>query len=170
MTDWSAAHPLLAERVQALQAMYDRRFAPEKLIVTSLLRTDAQQAAYFAQGRQSLAAVNALRLKAGMQPISEKENRGRVTNADGVHTRSNHQGVTYKGRLVAVAADLAPTFDPDGPGPGKRVIPWEDEARFRRIGPLAEAVGLEWGGNWAQVDLPHVQLPSAIRNATAVAA
>lgn len=158
MTDWTAAHPLLATRVQALQAMYARRYAPEVLVVTSLLRSDAQQKALYEQGRSALAIVNPLRIAAGMQPIDVKQNAHRVTNADGVRTRSNHQGVPYQGRMVAVAADLAPAFDPDGPGPGKPVIDWQDESRFRRIGPLAEAVGLEWGGNWAQVDLPHVQL------------
>lgn len=159
MTDWTAAHPLLAERVQTLQAMYARRFAPEVLVVTSLLRSDAQQKALYAQGRMSLEVVNTLRIAAGMQTIDAKANAHRVTNADGVHSRSNHQGVSFRGRMVAVAADLAPSFDPDGPGPGKPVIDWQDESRFRRIGPLAEAVGLEWGGNWAHVDLPHVQLP-----------
>jgi peptidoglycan L-alanyl-D-glutamate endopeptidase CwlK len=36
-------------------------------------------------------------------------------------------------------------------------ISW-DEKLYKNIGRWAEAVGLEWGGNWKFVDLPHVQL------------
>ena len=171
MTDWSAAHPLLAERVQALQAMYARRYAPETLVVTSILRSDAQQIALFAQGRQSLAQVNVLRAAAGMTPIDVKANAHRVTNCDGVHNRSRHQGVLYEGRMVSRAVDLAPSWDADGPGTGKPIIDWNDRGRFNRIGPLAESVGLMWGGNWISFqDLPHVELPADVPNTAAVAA
>lgn len=159
MTDWSAAHPTLATRVQALQAMYTKRFYPEMLVVTSVLRSDAQQIALFAQGRQSLAQVNVLRAAAGMTPLDVLANAHRVTNCDGVRSRSRHQGVLYEGRMVSRAVDLAPAWDKDGPGPGKPIIDWNDRGRFNRIGPLAEAVDLVWGGNWTSFqDLPHVEL------------
>jgi peptidoglycan L-alanyl-D-glutamate endopeptidase CwlK len=35
-----------------------------------------------------------------------------------------------------------------------------DTAHYKKIGPLGEALGLEWGGRWTSfVDLPHYQLP-----------
>lgn len=169
--DLAALHPLLAERWLQLKEEYERKYAPELLIATSGLRRDSQQIALYAQGRRPLYEVNALRKVAGYAPITAAENeeeRDIVTFADGIRKRSDHQGVLYEGRLVAVALDVAPALDPDGPGPGKPVIPWKDIPRFERIGPLAKLVGLDWGGNWTprKRDLPHVYLPPVLVAAT----
>lgn len=160
MTDWNAAHPVLAKRVQALQALYAKRFAPEQLVVTSVLRSDAQQAALWAQGRYSITMTNTLRKAAGMAPITADANSRVVTKCDGLTNRSRHQGVLLAGRMVSRAVDVVPAWDPDGPGPGKFAIDWSDRRRFARIGPLAEEVGLVWGGSWHSFeDLPHLELP-----------
>src|SRR5208283_1933862 len=60
--------------------------------VTSTLRTVDEQGALYAQGRQSLDRVNALRKMAKLFPIVAVENTYTVTNCDGVKNKSNHQG------------------------------------------------------------------------------
>src|SRR5260370_1344940 len=49
--------------------------------IGSGMRTLEQQAALFAQGRESLERVNSLRDDAGLPPISASENKDTVTNA-----------------------------------------------------------------------------------------
>lgn len=34
---------------------------------------------------------------------------------------------------------------------------WDDIGGFGKIGLLGESLGLEWGGRWKRVDLPHFQ-------------
>lgn len=36
----------------------------------------------------------------------------------------------------------------------------EAKAVYDRLGELAESIGLEWGGRWKFLDVPHVQMPS----------
>lgn len=73
-------------------------------------RTQAEQAAFWAQGRDTLIAVNAKRAAANMAPISARENGYTVTNCDGVNTPSAHQS----GRAVDyVALDSSGNFSWD---------------------------------------------------------
>ena len=57
---------------KAREAITDLADACIPFVVTSTLRTLDEQFALYAQGRQPLAAVNALRAKAGMAPIFER--------------------------------------------------------------------------------------------------
>src|SRR3954463_539382 len=61
-------------------------------VVGSGMRTYEEQNALFAQGRQDLHHVNALRIRAGLPPISEAENKVTVTKARG--GQSNHNLTT----------------------------------------------------------------------------
>lgn len=171
--DRAALHPVLLERLDALLEDYAKVYPGEKLIVTSGLRSDKQQAAYYAQGRQPLQVVNALRAAAGMSPIADAENGHTVTNADGVRVRSNHQGKVYDGKVLGRAADVAPVYDHDALDCHNRRLPaggvdWDDIKRFDRIGILAESCGLKWGGRWRdkqgapKPDRPHVELPEDV--------
>lgn len=51
------------------------------VIITNVLRLRSVQAAYYAQGRASLAEVNQLRKLVGMPPLTFLENTKRITNA-----------------------------------------------------------------------------------------
>jgi len=62
-----------------------------KTAVVFTRRTLAEQQALFAQGRESLDEVNALRKAAGLPPINAGDNASIVTNCDGVAKISNHQ-------------------------------------------------------------------------------
>lgn len=62
----------------------------------------------------------------------------RVTNARGGQSLHNY----------GLALDFAPVVG--------GVISW-DEKQYRKFGEFADAAGLEWGGRWKFLDLPHVQ-------------
>jgi hypothetical protein len=161
----SDCHPALISRWERVAATFARRFAPWFLRVTRTLATTAEQAALFAQGREDLATVNALRKAVGLWPISPSENTYTVTPCDGIRVRSNHQGVLVGEVLKSTALDFVPAIDPDGPeGPMKVRVDWVDEGRFRSAGQIAMAEGLVWGGIWPgrKRDMPHVELPDEL--------
>ena len=139
--------PEMARRVKTLLARCKE--AGFGVCVIETLRTADVQAAYYAQGREPLAEVNALRQKAGLYLINEVDNQRRITNA----TRSVHQ----EGRAI----DLCPEI------PGKPGYPWWNapQEKWEELGRLAEECGLDWcaGGRgqvWAKGwDNPHFELP-----------
>lgn len=159
-------HPYIVERWPRIEVRFALKmapFGPWFLRRTRTLCTDAEQIALFAQGRKPLLDVNDLRAKAGLVPIPNSENQYTVTNADGVHDRSNHQGVWVKGKLLSRAVDIVPAVDPDGPaGPMKVRVDWKDVNKFRIFGEIAENEGLVWGGRWHKPDMPHVEVPKNI--------
>ena len=118
--------------------------------VTDTLRTYAEQAALYAQGRQPLTVVNCLRATAGYRAITEGENNI-VTNcdgtrkADGGHGRSPHQ--------LGTAVDCVPV------GAHGPEWPPADDPRWREIAKSFKAQGFTWGGDWEDFpDLPHYQV------------
>jgi len=120
-----------------------------RLLITCTHRTPAEQDAIWLQGRADLEAVNAARARVGLGSIEAAENR-KVT-----WTRASQHTVK-----PARAVDLAVAFDPDGvAGKVKPAIEWDDERRYRKMGRMAERLGLVWGGSWERnPDLCHVEL------------
>lgn len=117
-----------------LEQAVTRVFAAMKLIGHSMkatdgLRTDAQQAALYAQGRTTPGTI--------------------VTYADGVITKSNHQA--HADRL-GHAVDC--TFVDEQGQPR-----WVDSDPWFLFGTAVEAEGLKWGGRFTHPDRPHVELP-----------
>lgn len=113
--------------------------------VTSTLRSVDEQAALYAQGRQALDRVNALREKAGMYPCTLSENNYTVTNCDGVKVKSNHQG----GR----ALDIVPLNDQGSP-----TWPPGGDPRWQKIADIMKGQGFQWGGDWTNKDMPHFEM------------
>ena len=123
--------------------------------VTSTLRTEAEQMAFFAQGRDPLITVNALRSSAGMSPIfpyigkdgkEHSDNDYTVTNADGVHYKSNHQS----GR----ALDITPVNEDGNP-----IWPPYSDPRWKQIADIVKRFGFSWGGDWPRFpDMPHYEM------------
>lgn len=146
----SDAHPLLAEKVRALMAEYARRFAPWRLVITSVWRSPLEQEALYAQGRVSQAELNLARARAGMAPIRDADEAARVVTK----TRNSRHN-----SIPAEAVDLAVAIDPDGEdGPVKPRIDWHTASRYEAMGEMAKRLGLAWGGDWKQRDLCHVEL------------
>jgi peptidoglycan LD-endopeptidase CwlK len=111
------------------------------VLVTCTLRPSEEQAALFAQGRNPLAVVNALRAQAGLPAITDKDNAMIVTRA------RPGQSLHETGR----AFDVVPM---DG---GKPV--WNDRSvLWQRLGEIGKEVGLEWAGLWECFrEYPHFQ-------------
>lgn len=142
----------------ATRALADLKAREIPYAVTYTLRTLAEQKALYAQGREDLLTVNALRDVAGLPHIGQSENSYTVTNADGVsialggHGRSMHQ--------LGKALDVVP-LGPNGP-----VWPAGSDPRWEDIANSFEKNGFEWGGRWSKAkdgidpDLPHHQYKS----------
>lgn len=128
-------HPTLSALIHQLATMMS-----EPIGVTQGLRNEAEQEAYFAQGRQSLDAVNALRATANLPAITEEENQRPVTNAP--------PGYSY--HEYGLACDVVPdSIDTGEPDWDPRHPVWNE------IVTKGEQLGLTSGIEWH--DLPHLQ-------------
>ena len=135
MTKIEALEPGTREKVEKMLHFLDAEKISYKIIET--LRTTKVQQAYYAQGRQPLYTVNALRKEAGLWVIDEATNKRIITWT----LKSKH--------LEGKAIDIVPIKD------GK--IPWnildqEIADLYIKIGEIGESVGLEWGGRWKPID------------------
>lgn len=112
-----------------------------KYWVNETLRTKAVQNAYFAQGRQPLAQVNALREDAGLWPLTPDENKKIVTKT----TTSIH--------FTGNAIDICPADKHGNPR-------WNaPRYEYEKIAIIMKSCGFEWGGDWKDSwDQPHYQL------------
>jgi peptidoglycan L-alanyl-D-glutamate endopeptidase CwlK len=121
------------------------------LIVTSTLRTDKEQLAYYAQGRRSLSAVNCMRKQAGMPPLSLKENQRVVT----ANLTSIHQfGCAFDATVAktgAVVYDIKADVNKDN-------IP-----DYEEIGAIGEAIGFRWGGKFPKRDYVHFEYTQGLK-------
>lgn len=123
-------------------------------VIGSGMRSHEEQAALYAQGRESLDKVNSLRKQVGFSKISPSENKGKVTNAK--PGQSNHNLTTAlfpNGRssfyvMNGFAVDIVSKRHGWSPHPGF----WKD------LGAIAKKYGCEWGGDWKKPDPAHVQM------------
>ena len=143
-------HPKVMEKAMLLQKLAQERLNL-KIIFTDTLRTDSEQQAYYAQGRLLLSQVNGLRHAAGMQPITEKQNKSTVTKA---------KNASFSWHGYGLAFDIAVEDQT-----GKHII-WDKTSDWNadgkddwvQVGALADEIGLEWGGNFSGLyDAPHYQ-------------
>lgn len=127
----AGVHPVLRLKVtQILMAMDVLGFP---MFVVAGARSLAEQQALYAQGRTTPGH--------------------KVTNADGVKHKSNHQagpdGLGY-------AVDCAFRDDPQT----ARIETWEAGQPWELYGLMGEKLGLVWGGRWPRLmDRPHLELP-----------
>lgn len=114
------------------------------------VRTHLQQKALYAQGREPLEVVNALRSEAGWVGISAQENQRKVTwTMDSNHLlQDDGYGHAY---------DVVPYFD------GK--LQWKNIEAFNFLATLHLRAAMElgvrlgWGGHWTKnIDRPHFEL------------
>ena len=133
-------YPPFAAKIRMMATMLE----PEGVTfrVTFGLRSTTEQAALFAQGRDSVREVNRLRAACSLFPLVDTQNF-KVTNAAPGH--SWHQ--------FGLAVDVAPD-DPSKPG---YQPDWdESHASWGRIVAVGESLGLVSGVSWK--DEPHLQM------------
>lgn len=149
MRDINTLHPTVKQKAQEFKTL-----AKEKLglniIITECLRTAAEQAALYSQGRQTLAGTNALRALAKMAPISLAQSKFTVTKAATIANSFHGYGLAF---------DIAVT-DPTGKTIDWNHADWNKDGQedWHQLGALGVSLGLEWGGQWTSYpDMPHYQ-------------
>lgn len=121
------------------------------VIITRTDTTFEEQRALFAQGRDPLPLVNALRKAAKMAPITAEENRRCVTwTMNSLHFPDRHGrshafdfGIIHNGKYITNAkADIDEDQIPD----------------YVECAMIGERLGLVSGRHFRNPDLPHLQL------------
>jgi peptidoglycan L-alanyl-D-glutamate endopeptidase CwlK len=136
--------PEARERFTAMCETLDETPGEDAYIVFEGLRSEKVQAAYFAQGRKPLEAVNRARKEAGLFPLTSEKQNYKITWT----MKSRH--------LEGLAMDILPA-KPNGE-------PTWDIAHYRRqfelIRDAGRAAGLVCGADWpeAQRDWPHYEV------------
>lgn len=148
-------HPHLHDAYQFWKAKMDAAGIP--FVLTCVGRTTSEQEALYAQGRKSLKEVNQMRKECGMSPLSESENKRKVTWT-----------MNSKHRLHADGKSKA--FDFAILKPDKKTLSWDVKwdadhdgvPEYLEAARFAEEVGLEAGAFWKTSDWPHVQLRAKV--------
>lgn len=139
-----------ATQAAAARALAALKASAVPYVVTYTLRTYAEQAALYAQGRKQLEIVNAMRATAKLPPITEGENNV-VTNCDGIRIADGGKGRSP--HQLGTALDVVPMVR------GGPAWPPTTDSRWAEIAAAFEAEGFEWGGRWTDFpDFPHYQL------------
>jgi hypothetical protein len=154
-----------ATQAKARAALADLDARGIAYAVTYTLRSYAEQAALYAQGRESLASVNAKRAAAGLTPIVPYTGKDGKVHSDNDYTVTNADGIRIidggKGRSphqLGTALDVVPLME------GSPSWPPASDTRWAEIARSFEAQGFEWGGRWTLAkdgiapDMPHYQL------------
>lgn len=130
MRDITMLHPELQKKLDA--TIRDCRASGITIKIGECLRTVEEQNALYAQGRTKPGNI--------------------VTNAPGSSHSSQHQW--------GIAADFFLVMDIDGDGKTSDDAFNDSTGVFGRVGAIAKAHGLGWGGDWTSpVDKPHLYLP-----------
>jgi peptidoglycan L-alanyl-D-glutamate endopeptidase CwlK len=122
-----------------------------RIIFTQTLRPEAEQIALYAQGRESLEAVNEKRIEANLPPITNANNN--------IVTKAKTSRDSYHG--YGLAFDIAITDLTGKYIKWDRTSDWNSDGinDWDQVGSLATECGLEWGGNWTSMpDPPHFQM------------
>lgn len=138
----------LTARMQGKIRIFEERLeaaVPGAFKRSCTYRSQQEQNALWKRGRYPLAIVNEAYRAVGLAPITEQENRFKVTwTSISVHT--NREAVDYFiQRDGKYCTDIKVDTD------GDSIADWEE------FGRIADKCGLEWGGRWKRPDIPHVQ-------------
>lgn len=147
MRDRNKLLPQVKAKLEELETLAEQ--SGLHFIVTQTLRSEEEQIAYYAQGRESLETVNQVRAVAKLPPITEAENKV-VTKAKTVYDSWHAYGRAF---------DIA-VVNKDGKIDWGENVDWNSDgiSDWDQLGKLGEYIGLEWGGNFSTLhDIPHYQ-------------
>jgi hypothetical protein len=147
--DLNDLKPLMRQRIVLFEAQLEKDGL--HFHRSCVLRSQAEHDALWMRGRYPLEVVNAAYKKAGLAPITEKENEREVTWVrTSRHTpkpgETQVDAVDYYQEVKGRASyDLKVDADFDN------IPDWKEFVR------IAWQCGLEAGANWEKKDWPHVQ-------------
>ena len=136
-----------------------------RVIVTDVSRLFEVQVALYAQGRETLENVNKLRKRANLAPITNKENKNKVT-----WTLASRHIINLSNDDITDDLSHAIDFgilDKNGKymGDVKADVNRDNKFDYIQLGHLAKKVDSEiiWGGDWKKSkDYPHYEEPKWI--------
>lgn len=135
--------PVVREKTDIFMKECERAGTPVMLVET--LRTPLTHMAYWAQGRDSLAGVNAKRTNAGLWEITVEENAHEITWViESVH-------------LYGCGIDIALLVNGKPSWNVKTDINEDGIKDYEGIGLIGESLGFEWGGRFRSADPVHFQ-------------
>lgn len=142
--------PLYIKHAEAMMA------AGIRFKLTTVIRTRAEQEAFYAQGREPLEEVNAKRMTAGMRAITEKE------NVIVTHTKNSRHFPDAEG--YAHAYDIAVMKNEDDGGAVHWDLKYDGQGDghpdYIQAAEIGRRCGLECGAFWENFhDYPHYQVP-----------
>jgi len=132
--------------------------AKKKIVITCTDRTYQEQTAYFAQGRETLDKVNALRKIAGLWLITEEENKKKITwtmNSEHVVNLEDDNKDNDKSRAIdfAIVGDYGKII-----WDVKVDVNADGISDYRECAMLGESIGFWSGMRFKTADWPHLQL------------
>jgi peptidoglycan L-alanyl-D-glutamate endopeptidase CwlK len=148
----------LTPKMQLLYSQFKAKMDEAKIpfIVTCTARSVKEQQALYAQGRHSLVEVNIMRAIAGLPPITETENKYKVTWT----LNSRHLVDLDDGNLdndKSRAFDIVITKDKKAIWDIKVDVNQNQRPDYFEAGKIGESVGLKWGGRFKTPDYPHFE-------------
>jgi len=149
----------LTEEMQELYSKFADKMTENGLdfIITCTARTVTEQRALYAQGRQSLNTVNLLRKEAGLPPITEKENKKKVTWTRFSKHLTDKNNPKSKAFDIALKADIDNDGDLDVHWIIKVDVNDNEISDYQEAGEIGESVGLKWGGRFSSPDYVHFE-------------
>lgn len=123
--------------------------------VTCTARSIEEQLALYAQGRETLSKTNTLRKKVGLPPITDKENKRKVTWT----LKSKH--IVDEAKPSATAFDIVLLKDNKAHwdikiSVNKNLIP-----DYKEAADIGVSVGLKAGAYFKTPDFPHFEDPNS---------
>ena len=123
-----------------------------------VIRTQAEQDAFYAQGREVLEVVNAKRMTAGMRTITEKH------NVIVTHTKISRHFPDANGKAHAYDIEILKNLDDGGGVHWDTKYDGQDDGKpdYIQAAELGKTCGLDCGAFWDGFhDYPHYQVLKA---------
>jgi len=149
----------LTPKLQLLYSLFKAKMDILEItfIVTCTARLVKEQVALYAQGRQTLKEVNALRKMAGFYLIKENENKKVTSTLKSKHLIDLDDGILENDKSRAF--DIAITKDEKVTWDLKVNVNENEVPDYIEAGRIGESVGLVWGGSWKNFkDYPHFEI------------
>jgi peptidoglycan L-alanyl-D-glutamate endopeptidase CwlK len=149
----------LIPKMQSFYLQFKAKMDAAKIpfVVTCTARTVKEQQALYAQGRNTLMEVNILRTMASLPPITEAENKYKVTTVlQSKHLTdvddNNPNNDKSRAFDIAIVKDGKAIWDI------KVNVNLNSEPDYIEAGKIGESIGLKWGGRFKSPDYPHFEL------------